>query len=227
MDIDTGVIYREDNLTALHRLPSNSVDLVYLDPPFFSSRVYEVIWGDEAEVRSFEDRWDGGIMHYVSWMRDRVRQLHRVLKDTGTLYLHCDPHASHYLKVMLDDVFGLSNFRNEIIWKRTGSKGLASARMPNNHDAILMYSKSAQPTWNASALLQPYDFDDLDEKTLAKYSQFDADGRRYQLTSLINPNHDRPNLTYEFLGVTRVWRWTEDRMKKAYSAGGGLGSTSL
>lgn len=219
MSIDTGVIYREDNLTALASMPSDSVDLIYLDPPFFSSRVYEVIWGDEAEVRSFEDRWDGGVMHYVLWMRDRVRLLHRVLKPTGTLYLHCDPHASHYLKVMLDDLFGITNFRNEIIWKRTGAKGLASARMPNNHDTILSYSKSKTPTWNPEVLFQPYDMDGLDEKTEEKYNLADPDGRRYQLTSLINPNHDRPNLTYEFLGVTRVWRWTKDRMEAAYASG--------
>lgn len=74
MRIDTGVKYREDNLAARARLPSDSVDLVYLDPPFFSSRVYEVIWGDEAEVRSFEDRWDGGIMHYVLWMRSTATE---------------------------------------------------------------------------------------------------------------------------------------------------------
>ena len=133
-------------------MPEGSVDLVYLDPPFFSSRVYEVIWGDEAEIRSFEDRWDGGIMHYVSWMRDRVRQLQRVLKDSGTVYLHCDPHASHYLKVMLDDVFGMSGFRNEVIWKRTGSKGLMTKRLANNHDTILVYSKSSMPTCNPDAM---------------------------------------------------------------------------
>ena len=103
--IETGVLYREDNLSALQRLPDESVDLIYLDPPFFSNKVYEVIWGDEAEVRSFEDRWEGGIQVYVDWMRQRVRQLHRVLKSTGSMYLHCDPHASHYLKVMLDEIF--------------------------------------------------------------------------------------------------------------------------
>jgi adenine specific DNA methylase Mod len=89
---------------------------VYLDPPFFSNRQYEVIWGDEAEVRSFEDRWQGGMHHYVGWMRDRLMPLRRVLEPTGTLYLHCDPTASHYLKVMLDSVFGgLSHYRAEII----------------------------------------------------------------------------------------------------------------
>src|ERR1700678_3215315 len=103
---DTGVLYCNDNLERLLALADESVDLIYLDPPFFSNRVYEVIWGDEAEVRSFEDRWDGGIQHYISWMEERVQELHRVLKSTGSLYLHCDPHASHYLKVLLDHIFG-------------------------------------------------------------------------------------------------------------------------
>lgn len=219
MSAETGVVYREDNLTALRRIPDETVDLVYLDPPFFSSRVYEVIWGDEAEVRSFEDRWDGGIMHYVLWMKERVRQLHRVLKPTGTLYLHCDPHASHYLKVMLDDMFSMGNFRNEIIWKRTGSKGLMTKKLANNHDTILAYGKGPDPTWNGDAMFAPYDLNDLDEQTAAKYSQTDSTGRRYQLTSLLNPNHDRPNLHYEFLGVTRTWRWTRDRMEQAYADG--------
>jgi hypothetical protein len=92
----------DDNLRALTQFPSECVDLIYLDPPFFSNRNYEVIWGDEAEVRSFEDRWEGGIEVYTAWMRERMQQLHRILKPTGTLYLHCDWHAGHYLKVMCD-----------------------------------------------------------------------------------------------------------------------------
>jgi DNA modification methylase len=93
--LETGVLYCGDNLQRLSMLPSESVDLIYLDPPFFSNRNYEVIWGDEAEVRSFEDRWEGGVKHYVGWMRDRAMEMHRVLKRTGSFYLHCDPHASH------------------------------------------------------------------------------------------------------------------------------------
>jgi DNA modification methylase len=103
---ETGVLYCNDNLTQLAQLPAESVDLIYLDPPFFSNRTYEVIWGEEAEVRSFEDRWAGGMQVYIDWMQSRISELFRVLRKSGSLYLHCDPHASHYIKVMLDQVFG-------------------------------------------------------------------------------------------------------------------------
>src|SRR5689334_17096921 len=103
--LETGVLYCDDNLRRRSEFPADCVDLVYLDPPFFSNRNYEVIWGDEAEVRSFEDRWDGGINHYIGWMRERMIEVHRVLKDNGSVYLHCDWHASHHLKVMMDSIF--------------------------------------------------------------------------------------------------------------------------
>jgi DNA modification methylase len=217
--LETGVLYREDCLERLVSLPSESIDLVYLDPPFFSNRTYEVIWGEEAEVRSFEDRWEGDIGTYIEWMQKRVIELHRILKPTGTVYFHCDPHASHYLKVMLDGVFGLERFRNEVIWRRSLAKGLMTTRLANNHDVLLAYQKGPTATWDESAVFTPYTADDLDERTASKYSLVDAYGRRYQLTSLINPNPDRPNLTYEFLGVTRVWRWTRERMQQAYDDG--------
>lgn len=98
-NIETGVIYCDDNMRRLAAMPTESVDLIYLDPPFFSNRNYEVIWRDEAEVRSFEDRRQGGINVYISWIKERVREMYRVLRDGGSLYLHCDWHASHYLKV--------------------------------------------------------------------------------------------------------------------------------
>lgn len=216
---DTGVLYCDDNLERLSALAPESVDLVYLDPPFFSNRVYEVIWGDEAEVRSFEDRWEGGIQHYIDWMQKRLQEIHRVLKSTGTVYLHCDPHASHYIKVMLDGIFGAPNFRNEIIWQRSLGKSLMTKRLPSNHDTILAYQKAADPTWNADEVFVPYDLDNLDPKTARKYSNRDPDGRLYELKDLTNPNPDRPNLTYEFLGVSKVWRWTRERMQAAYDAG--------
>ena len=176
-DVATGVLYCEDNLKQLAVMPAASVDLVYLDPPFFSNRQYEVIWGDEAEVRSFEDRWAGGIQVYIEWMRDRLMEVCRVLKPMGSVYLHCDPHASHYLKVMMDEIFGAQNFRNEIIWKRTSAHNTAKRYCPV-HDTILFYSKGAATTWNPQ--LQSY----TEEYLRSHYSNFEPDGRRYRLNDI-------------------------------------------
>jgi DNA modification methylase len=141
--LETGVLHCADNLHTLGQFPADCVDLVYLDPPFFSNRTYEVIWGDEAEVRSFEDRWEGGINVYLEWMEMRLRQLHRILKPTGSLYLHCDQAAGHYLKVLLDEIFGTNNFRNEIIWRRTGSNS-ARKRYGPIHQNIFYYGKTSK-----------------------------------------------------------------------------------
>ena len=111
-----------DNLEILKTLDVESVDLVYLDPPFFSNRNYEVIWGDAGEVRSFQDRWAGGISHYIEWLKERVEEMHRVLKPAGSIFLHCDWHANAYIRVhILDRLFGEHNFLNEIVWKRTST----------------------------------------------------------------------------------------------------------
>jgi DNA modification methylase len=142
------VIYCGDNLTWLKKFPDKCVDLIYLDPPFFSNKNYEVIFNDGEEIRSFEDRWKGGINHYVEWMKDRVFEMHRILKDTGSFYLHCDWHASHYLKVMCDDIFGYNNFRNEIIWwYETG--GIPKKDFSRKHDTIFRYSKTKNIIFNA------------------------------------------------------------------------------
>lgn len=150
-ELDTNVLYCDDNLVRLRLLPDDSVDLIYLDPPFFSNRFYEVIWGDEAEVRSFEDRWEGGVQLYVNWMQERLFEMHRILKSTGSLYLHCDPNASHYLKVALDELFGgREHFRSEIVWRRTGAHNKTRRYAPI-HDTILFYTKSRDKqgyTWN-------------------------------------------------------------------------------
>lgn len=156
---------------------------------------------------------------YLVNMAPRLVELHRVLKDTGSLWLHCDPTMSHYLKIILDSIFGPEHFRNEIIWQRTGSKGLMSRRLPTNHDVILGYEKTEAAVWNSDEAFIPYDHDNLPTKTSSKYSHRDPDGRVYRLDNLINPNADRPNLTYEFLGVTKVWRWTRERMAQAYRDG--------
>ena len=137
------VIYCGDNLEWMRKMSDEFVDLIYADPPFFSNRHYEVIFNDGAEIRAFEDRWKGGIHHYIEWMRERCFEMRRVLKPTGSLYLHCDWHASHYLKVMLDEIFGYSNFQNEIVWcYRLG--GRPRKGWPRKHDTILFYSKDKE-----------------------------------------------------------------------------------
>jgi len=149
---------------------------------------------------------------YLVMMSTRLLEMHRVLKPTGSLYLHCDPTASHYLKVVLDAVFGFVNYRNEIIWKRSNPKSLGSINFPTCSDTIFRYSKSNEFTFH-----QPYETHDP-EYVESAYRYSDEKGR-YRLLPLLNPNDNRPNLTYEFMGVTRVWRWTRERMKQAQADG--------
>lgn len=137
-----GVLYCGDCLEVMEKkLEPESIDLIYADPPFFSNKHYEVIWGDEGEIRSFEDRWEGGVEVYAEWMAERLRACHRVLKSTGSLYLHCDWHASHHLRLRLDNIFGRNNFRNDIVWHyRKWSAG--SGLYQRNHDTIFFYVRS-------------------------------------------------------------------------------------
>jgi DNA modification methylase len=143
-------IYCGDCKEVLRKFPENSVDLIYADPPFFSNKNYEVIWEDGYEIRAFEDRWMGGINHYISWMEERLVECHRVLKETGSLYLHCDWHASHYLKWLLDqsNLFGYNNFRNEIVWERSHSRSTIRNVYRRAHDVLLFYTKSSDYTFN-------------------------------------------------------------------------------
>ena len=251
-----GTLYYGDNLDILRRyLKDETVDLVYLDPPFNSAQNYNAFFQEKdgtaaaSQIHAFEDTWHwdietkkaydavteqpgkvsdvmqafytflGGndMMAYLTMMSSRLVELRRVLKPTGSLYLHCDPTASHYLKLLCDSIMGKDNYRNEIIWKRTTAKSLAFRSLPNNHDILLLYSKGEDFVWNRP--FKPYDLANLEEKTDKKYCYKDSDGRRYTLGDLNNPNPDRPNLTYEFLGHRKVWRWTKERMEAAYKAG--------
>lgn len=171
-------------------------------------------------MRAFRTLLGGSdMLAYLAMMAPRLIELRRVLKPTGSIYLHCDPTASHYLKLLMDGVFGARMFRNEIIWRRGTPKGHAFTRFASSHDTILFCNKSDVPIWNQDAAFASYDLNDLDEKTDGKYASLDTDGRRFQLTSLLNPNHNRPNLNYEFMGVTRTWRWTRERMQEAAAQG--------
>ncbi len=238
-------IWTGDNLDILRGMNSESVDLIYLDPPFNSNRNYAAPVGSKAAGAAFKDTWTlsdldvawmgliadeqpamyqvlqaarlahgKGMQSYLCMMGVRLLEMRRVLKETGSIYLHCDPTASHYLKLLMDTVFEQGNFRSEVTWRRTNAKGLAFTGYPNNADFLLYYSKGEGYTW--SRPFRPHDPAYVEKF----YRHVEAGtGRRYQLGDLVNPNPDRPNLTYEFLGVTRVWRWTRDRMQEAYEQG--------
>jgi len=203
-----------DCLEVLKKLDSESVDLIYLDPPFFSNRNYEVIWGDKGEVRSFEDRWSGGVEHYISWLKERVEQMHRVLKPTGSIFLHCDWHANAYIRVfVLDKVFSPQNFRNEIIWKRAdtikGNFGQNKKTFDSNADTLFFYTKNGDYTFEE--LYKPYS-----EKYLENFYKHTEPetGRIYRLISMIGPGGAaKGNPFYEVMGISRYWRYSEAKMK--------------
>lgn len=143
----TNIIYCGDCLVKLKELPDESVDLIYIDPPFSSNRNYVAFW-NEQEKRHFEDRFEN-VRTYIDYMKPRVEQLYRVLKPTGSFYYHCDWHASHYIKVLLDSdyLFGYTNFRNEIIWCYDRWISL-SGDFQRNHEIIFRYSKTKDFAFN-------------------------------------------------------------------------------
>ncbi|MDX6697698.1 MAG: hypothetical protein QOE65_1095 [Solirubrobacteraceae bacterium] len=197
--VDTGVLYCDDNLARLREFPDECVDLVYLDPPFFSNRNYEVIWGDEAEMRSFEDRWEGGIQHYVNWMKERLIELHRVLRPSGSLYLHCDWHASHHLKLMMDDVFEARNFQNEVIWYYKGG-GSSPRRWSRKHDTIFFYTKGEDWTFNLDEVRTSYSEEILSRpKSSYRHHHYGSkDNPSAQVSNWdLNPKGKRPDDVWE------------------------------
>ncbi len=163
----TNKIICGDNLEELAKFPKESIDLIYIDPPFFTHKKYEVIWGDEAEVRSYKDRWEGGIEYFISWLKPRVQAMYEVLKPTGSFYIHCDWHANAHIRIMLDKIFGKENFQNEIVWfYKTG--GVSKERFSRKHDIIYFYTKSNKYTFNLqkekSYLTHKYGFKNIEIK---------------------------------------------------------------
>lgn len=145
-----------DNLHVMRSLPSESIDLIYIDPPFFSGRNYNVIFGDKNELRSFADIWEGGMPGYLIWLNARLVEMKRLLKNTGSIYIHCDHHASHYIKVEMDKIYGAKNFRNEIVWYYEGGGGRAKDHFNRKHDTILFYSKSSKFRYNIDSVRVAY-----------------------------------------------------------------------
>ena len=246
----TNTLYYGDNLEILRQhVPDESVDLIYLDPPFNSNASYNVLFkeqtGEEspAQIKAFTDTWEwtqeservfeqeiimnpttppnvkdmitafrefigrNAMMAYLVMMTPRLVELRRVLKPTGSIYLHCDPNASHYLKLLMDNIFGARNFRSEAIWKRQSAHS-DSRRYGSVHDTILFYVKSESFVWNQ--MYQPYENEYVEQY----YRYTDPDGRRFMSDNLSAAGLQGGGYEYEWKGVTRVWRVPLKTMKR-------------
>jgi DNA modification methylase len=199
--------------------PDECVDLVYVDPPFFSEESYEAIWGDGYELRAFEDRWKGGIQNYVAWMEQKLRECHPVLKPSGSMYLHCDAHANAHLRILMDSIFGASDFRSQIIWQRTNAHPNVGRNYGNIHDVILFYVKGASYTWNPQ-------FTKYSEKHLDNsYRNVDpGTNRHYALRDLTaSVYHASKGQYYTWKGhkppASRVWSHSKEAMEKLDAEG--------
>jgi DNA modification methylase len=161
LELEPNRLFWGDNLHVMRQLPSESIDLIYIDPPFFSGRQYNVIFGDQNELRSFSDIWEGGMPGYLIWLNARLYEMKRLLYKSGSIYVHLDWHAGHYVKVEMDKIFGSggdskqAGFRNEIAYcYRQGGRG--ERVFPRKHDAILWYSKTNRWTFNADPVRVDY-----------------------------------------------------------------------
>ena len=251
--ITENTLFYGDNLKVLREyIPDESVDLIYLDPPFNSNRNYNVLFKDErgtdseAQIVAFEDTWHWNetaqyiydelrklapdhvsrmieslhdfigtnqMMAYLVMMAARLFELHRVLKSSGSLYLHCDPTASHYLKIILDTIFGPEQFRNEIIWKRTSARS-DSHKWNHIHDTLLFYSKSERFTWNTQ--YTSYD----KEYTKSFYRNIEKEtGRRFTLSDLMASGTRNGSSGQSWRGIDpksrgNHWKYTVERLEE-------------
>ena len=252
--MNTNQLYYGDNLGILRtHIPDESVDLIYIDPPFNSNQAYNVIFSEadgsssQAQIRAFEDTWRWGetteqayhelvvtaphllvetiksfrgfltetnLMAYLVMMALRLVELRRVLKPTGSFYLHCDPTASHYLKIILDQIFGVENFRNEIVWKRTNAHNMKARYYSKIHDLLLFYSKGDSYTWNKQ-------YTEYSDAQLSRYKT-DEDGRLYTGRDL-TMSTVLENRNFEWRGTQpsshRSWGASLGQLEKWYAEG--------
>ncbi|MBI3934278.1 MAG: site-specific DNA-methyltransferase [Acidobacteria bacterium] len=251
-------LYYGDNLDILHRyLKDESVDLVYLDPPFKSNQDYNVLFAERdgtrsaAQIKAFEDTWcwdqaaarayqevvekggkvsdalqafrkflgDNDMLAYLAMMAPRLVELRRVLKSTGSIYLHCDPTASHYLKILMDAVFGPQNFKNEVTWKRTSAHANVGNRYATVQDRLVFYGKSDFRKWNSMFI--PYSSDYID----SHYGQTEpGTGRQFTTRDLAaSMQRASKGQLYDWKGfkppASRCWAYTKDKMEQFEAAG--------
>lgn len=271
--MERNTLYYGDNLDVLREhVPDESVDLVYLDPPFNSARDYNVLFKqarhdeNQAQITAFTDTWQWSKRHYEMFFDDirnqrlfelmealyrilgqsemmaylvmmapRLLELHRVLKPTGSLYLHCDPAASHYLKLVMDVVFGPPQFRNEITWKRADAHNDAKCQFGRVSDRLLLYARSSQAPFHKQyggyqdrTLHDWYQYLEFPDGTTRRLTKQERDSqvipegaRRYNTDNMTSPN-PRPNLTYEYKGYKPPaygWRVSREAMEKLDEAG--------
>jgi site-specific DNA-methyltransferase (adenine-specific) len=247
--ITTNTLFYGDNLPILREhIADESIDLIYLDPPFNSNRSYNVLFkdehGDEAEAQmtAFEDTWHWNsatertyheliqnsparvavmlgalrefiganqMMAYLVMMAARLVELHRVLKPTGSLYLHCDPTASHYLKILLDTIFGPQNFRNEITWKRSSAHNDPTSRFGRISDILLFYSKTENNAFNKQYM--PYSKEYLS----SEWKELPS-GRFYKAENMLDPQNRMQE--YDFMGTKARWRTIPEKMMELWNA---------
>lgn len=216
-------IFWGDNLQVMSHLLKEyrgKVDLIYIDPPFDSKADYKkriVLRGKRTESQSnaFEEKQYGDIWSnddYLQYMYERFAILKELLNYNGTIWVHCDSHKNHLIRSILDEVFGSDRFISEIIWKRASARGNVKIGFSTAHDTIYCYSKSSELNWQSPKISYSDDY-------LGRFNQIDGDGRRYVLDNMNSPNPDRPNLEYEWNGVTKVWRVTKEKMAELCEAG--------
>lgn len=216
-------IFWGDNLQVMSHLLKQfrgKVDLIYIDPPFDSRVDYNktislkgkrVDSGVSAfEEKQYRDIWLND--DYLQYMYERLVVLRELLTESGTIWLHCDVHKSHQLRCLLDEVFGPDRFVSEVIWKRASARGNVKMGLSTAHDTIYCYARGTTTNWTPPRIK-------YSEEYVARFNQDDGDGRKYTLDNMNNPNPDRPNLQYEWNGVTRVWRVTKEKMQALHDAG--------
>ncbi len=253
-------LYYGDNLEVLRKyIPDESVDLIYLDPPFNSKADYNILYKEQngtqsaSQIKAFSDFWhwdqeaqrtfeelvsnpsyppslkkliisihdflgNNDMSAYLVMMAVRLVELRRVLKSTGSVYLHCDPTASHYLKIVMDAIYGPENFINEISWKRSAAHSdskQGSKHFGRIHDILLFYAKTSDYQWNQQ--YSPHDSEYVN--TFYKHIE-EGTGRRYQLDNLTGPGGAaKGNPKYELMGVTRYWRYSKEKMDELVKEG--------
>lgn len=249
-------LYYGDNLEVLrHYIPDESIDLIYLDPPFKSNQDYNILFKEKngsnstAQIKVFEDTWhwdqnaeetfveitenaprkvadliialrsflgSNDMMAYLVMMTIRLVELHRALRDTGSIYLHCDPTASHYLKLVMDAVFGIRNFRNELVWKRKSGRVYSKNSFGQKSDTLLFYAKTDKSIFN-----HQHSLESAKNYIKERFTNVNEDGRKYRLSPLTNPDV-RPNLMYEYKGhksPKKGWAVSKKVMEKMEGEG--------